>query len=280
MGSTSIAARSTLGFVSTSGRCLNGFFTPSVLRQPSLPLNCRNPRLIRVLPDRSMASKNSSVKATLSNVNPFEICVKASINYPDKLGDCPFTQRVLLTLEEKQLPYEIKPVDLSNKPEWFLSISPEGKVPVIKIGDDWVSDSDVITQLLEEKYPLPSLVTSPEKKSVGAKIFPTFVGFLKSKDPSDGTEQALISELTSFNEYLKNNGPFIDGEKASAADLSLGPKLYHLEIALGHYKGWSVPDSLSYVREYMKRIFSMESFARTQALREDVIDGWKSKVTG
>ena len=48
----------------------------------------------------------------------------------------------------------------------FLSISPEGKVPVIKIGDDWVADSDVITQLLEEKYPLPSLVTSPEKKSV------------------------------------------------------------------------------------------------------------------
>lgn len=30
----------------------------------------------------------------------------------------PFTQRVLLTLEEKHLPYDLKLVDLSNKPEW------------------------------------------------------------------------------------------------------------------------------------------------------------------
>jgi hypothetical protein len=33
----------------------------------------------------------------------------------------PFSQRVLLTLEEKKVPYEMKLVDLSNKPEWFVS---------------------------------------------------------------------------------------------------------------------------------------------------------------
>lgn len=47
-------------------------------------------------------------------------------------------------------------------------------------------------------------------------------------------------------------GPFINGGIISAADLSLGPKLYHMEITLGHYKNWSVPDSLSYVKTYMK----------------------------
>lgn len=47
-------------------------------------------------------------------------------------------------------------------------------------------------------------------------------------------------------------GPFINGEVISAADLSLAPKLYHLEIALGHYKKWSIPDSLTYVKSYMK----------------------------
>ncbi|XP_078433061.1 putative glutathione S-transferase DHAR2, chloroplastic isoform X2 [Wolffia australiana] len=210
----------------------------------------------------------------------FVICVNASINYPDRLGDCPFTQRVLLTLEEKHISYDIKLVDLANKPEWFLKVSPEGKVPIIRLDDNWVPDSDVITQILEEKYPNPSLVTPPEKKSVGAKIFSTFIGFLKSKDPSDGTEQALVAELTSFDEYLKDNGPFIDGERVSAADLSLGPKLYHLEIALGHYKGWSIPDSLTFVKAYTQKLFSLESFTKTQALKEDVISGWKSKVTG
>ncbi|KAH7556978.1 hypothetical protein JRO89_XS11G0023100 [Xanthoceras sorbifolium] len=245
-----------------------------------------------------------------SSANPLQVCVKASVTTPNKLGDCPFCQRVLLTMEEKHLPYDMKLVDLGNKPEWFLKVSPEGKVPVVKLDEKWVPDSDVITQALEEKYPDPPLGTPPEKTSVGSKIFSTFIGFLKSKDPGDGTEQALLDELSSFDHYIKENvrllnlftllhnpcfweenvivtlclddchlksistiflhlesvvpaactkffilhvkGPFINGEKVSAADLSLGPKLYHLEIALGHYKKWAVPDSLPYVKSYMK----------------------------
>ncbi|PNX75228.1 glutathione S-transferase chloroplastic-like, partial [Trifolium pratense] len=106
------------------------------------------------------------LRVSMSSVppsEPFEVAVKASLTTPNKLGDCPFTQRVLLTLEEKHLPYEQKLVDLRNKPEWFLEISPEGKVPVINIDGKWVPDSDVITQILEEKYPSPPLVTPPEK---------------------------------------------------------------------------------------------------------------------
>ncbi|KAG5146684.1 hypothetical protein JHK84_032227 [Glycine max] len=224
---------------------------------------------------------------------PFEIAVKASVTTPNRLGDCPFCQRVLLTLEEKHLPYDPKLVDLTNKPEWFLKVNPDGKVPVIKFDEKWVPDSDIITQTLEEKYPSPPLLTPPEKATAGSKIFSTFIGFLKSKDPNDGTEQALLSELSSFSDYIKENGlgavckrfgvdlvkfevlvgfgletcdleasfnlarlaawgPFINGSEISAADLSLGPKLYHLEIALGHYKKWTVPDSLTSLKSYMK----------------------------
>lgn len=50
-------------------------------------------------------------------------------------------------------------------------------------------------------------------------------------------------------------GPFINGGTISAADLSLAPKLYHMEIALGHYKNWSVPDALAHVKTYMKVCF-------------------------
>ncbi|KAJ0660105.1 putative glutathione dehydrogenase (ascorbate) [Helianthus annuus] len=192
----------------------------------------------------------------------------------------PFTQRVLLTLEEKHLPYDLKLVDLGNKPDWFLSISPEGKVPVAKVDDKWIADSDVITQTVEEKFPDPSLVTPPEKASVGSKIFSTYIGFLKSKDANDGTEQALLNELSAFNDYIKENGPFINGKDISAADLSLGPKLYHMEIALGHFKKWSVPDSLPHLKTYMKTVFSLDSFIKTMPLTEDVIEGWRPKVMG
>ncbi|RLM56113.1 glutathione S-transferase DHAR3, chloroplastic [Panicum miliaceum] len=121
----------------------------------------------------------------------------------------------------------------------LFEINPEGKVPIVKLEDKWIADSDVITQALEEKYPEPPLATPADKASI--------------KDPSDGTEQALLDELTSFDSYLKDNGPFINGGAISAADLSLAPKLYHMEIALGHYKNWSVLDSLSHVKQYMKK---------------------------
>ena len=48
----------------------------------------------------------------------------------------------------------------------FLEINPEGKVPVIKHEGKWVPDSDVITGIIEEKFPEPPLKTPEEKASV------------------------------------------------------------------------------------------------------------------
>lgn len=207
-----------------------------------------------------------------------EVCVKAAVGAPDVLGDCPFSERVLLTLEEKKVPYQMHLIDVSNKPKWFLEVNPEGKVPVIKLDDKWVADSDVIVGLLEEKYPDPSLSPNPEFASVGSKIFSAFVNFLTSKDPNDGTEQALLDELKALDDHLKSQGPYVCGEKVTAVDLSLAPKLYHLEIALGHFKGWSVPENLTHVCNYMKSLFSRESFEKTKAAKEYVIAGWVPKV--
>ncbi|GKV28524.1 hypothetical protein SLEP1_g37564 [Rubroshorea leprosula] len=228
-----------------------------------------------------------------------EICVKAAAGAPDTLGDCPFCHRVLLTLEEKKIPHKTHLINLSDKPQWFLEISPEGKVPVVKFDDKWVPDSDVIVGILEEKYPEPSLVTPPELapvevlyellptdyfvlgsncESSGSKIFGSFVKFVKSKDPNDGSEQALLDELKALDEHLKGHGPFIASEKITAVDLSLGPKLYHLEIALGHFKKWTVPEGLTNVHSYMKLIFSRESFVKTKAEKQFVIAGWEPKV--
>ncbi|KAJ3676651.1 hypothetical protein LUZ60_004063 [Juncus effusus] len=208
-----------------------------------------------------------------------EVLVKAAYGAPDSLGDCPFCQRVLMTLEEKKVPYELKLVDLTNKPDWFLKINPDGKVPVYKDGDEkWVPDSDIISQILEEKYPQPSLLVPPEYSAVGSKIFPCFIKFLKSKDSDDGTKQSLLAELRSFDDHLKEHGPFVNGENISAIDMSIAPKLYHMEVALGHFKAWKVPESLTYVHAYMKLIFNRESFIKTKAAEEHMIASWASKL--
>ena len=48
---------------------------------------------------------------------------------------CPFVQRVTSLLEANGSDYEIEYINLSNKPQWFLDISPNGQVPIL-ITDD------------------------------------------------------------------------------------------------------------------------------------------------
>ena len=40
---------------------------------------------------------------------------------------CPDVQRAVIALTEKGVPFERIDIDLANKPEWFLAISPLGK---------------------------------------------------------------------------------------------------------------------------------------------------------
>ena len=49
---------------------------------------------------------------------------------------CPFAQRSRLTLLEKGVDFEVIEIDLNHKPDWFQSVSPYLKVPVVKVGDD------------------------------------------------------------------------------------------------------------------------------------------------
>jgi glutathione S-transferase len=44
---------------------------------------------------------------------------------------CPYVQRAVIALTEKGVPFERIDIDLANKPDWFLKISPLGKVPVL-----------------------------------------------------------------------------------------------------------------------------------------------------
>ncbi|XP_047337280.1 glutathione S-transferase DHAR2-like [Impatiens glandulifera] len=209
-----------------------------------------------------------------------EVCVKAAVGAPNVLGDCPFSQRVLLTLVEKKVPYKLHLVNISNKPKWFLKVNPNGKVPLIKWGNKWIADSDVIVGILEKKYPYPSLTYRPDFASVGSKIFSSFTTFLISKNSSDGSEKVLLNELKALNEHLKEHGPYINGENISGLDLSLAPKLYHLVVALGHFKSWTIPKDLVYVNDYAKLVFSRESFVKTKADEKYVIAGWEAKVKG
>ena len=68
---------------------------------------------------------------------------------------CPYVQRAVISLTEKNVPFERIDVDLSNKPDWFKALSPLGKTPVLKVGTSAIFESAVILEYLEETQPNP-----------------------------------------------------------------------------------------------------------------------------
>ncbi|MEM7190648.1 MAG: glutathione S-transferase family protein [Pseudomonadota bacterium] len=79
---------------------------------------------------------------------------------------CPFVQRVTALLEAKQIPYDIEFISLSDKPQWFLDLSPNGQVPVLITDNDTaLFESDAIVEYIEEAYPPLQSDLSPETKA-------------------------------------------------------------------------------------------------------------------
>lgn len=66
---------------------------------------------------------------------------------------CPYVQRAVITLLEKNVAFTRTDVDLANKPDWFRAISPLGKTPVLRIdGRDVIFESAVICEYLDETH--------------------------------------------------------------------------------------------------------------------------------
>src|SRR6516164_9294345 len=68
---------------------------------------------------------------------------------------CPYVQRAVIALTEKGVSFERIDIDLANKPDWFLKISPLGRTPVLLVDDAPIFESAVILEYLEETQPHP-----------------------------------------------------------------------------------------------------------------------------
>ncbi len=55
-----------------------------------------------------------------------------------------------IVMNEKGVPFERVNIDLENKPDWFLRVSPLGKTPVLLVGDEPIFESAVICEYLDE----------------------------------------------------------------------------------------------------------------------------------
>ena len=69
----------------------------------------------------------------------------------------PYVRKVLACLDVKGISYEIDPIVPFMGDDRFSELSPLRRIPVLIDGDLTLSDSSVICQYLEDRYPAPAL---------------------------------------------------------------------------------------------------------------------------
>ena len=113
---------------------------------------------------------------------------------------CPYVQRAVIALTEKVVAFDRIDIDLANKPDWFLAISPLGKTPVLQVGDTAIFESAVILEYLEETQPKPLHPADPLRRAehrawieFGSAVLNDIAGIYAA--PDEATFKAKVSQL-------------------------------------------------------------------------------------
>jgi glutathione S-transferase len=151
---------------------------------------------------------------------------------------CPYVQRAVIALTEKGVPFERIDIDLANKPDWFLKLSPLGKTPVLVVGDRAIFESAVILEYLEETqppalHPADALDRAEHRGWIefGSTLLNDIVGFYVAKD--EATFKAKAAQLEQRFARLEQRvvaEPWFDGEKFSLVDAVCGPVFRYFEV--------------------------------------------------
>jgi glutathione S-transferase len=154
---------------------------------------------------------------------------------------CPFVQRAVIVLREKQIEFNLEYIDLDEPPGWFKQISPLGKVPILRVGDEVLFESSVILDYLDDVYapklhPRDPLQRARHKSWIeyGSGLLMDQVAICLAPE-----EASYFAKLNSFRDNLERlTGPLAAGLLRGERDFSLldaayAPLFMRMEILAG-----------------------------------------------
>ena len=205
---------------------------------------------------------------------------------------CPYVQRAVIALTEKGVPFERIDIDLANKPDWFLAISPLGKTPVLQVGDIAMFESAVILEYLEETQARPlhpaNALTRAEHRGwieFGSAVLNDIAGFYAAGDET--TFKAKTSQLERRFARLEARvaaAPWFDGAELSLVDAVFGPVFRYFDVFdeiadVGILAG---KPKLAHWRRNLAERLSVRSAVKPEypALLRDFIDRRNSWLSG
>ncbi|XP_022215518.2 pyrimidodiazepine synthase [Drosophila obscura] len=204
---------------------------------------------------------------------------------------CPYAERAHLVLNAKKVPHHTIYINLTEKPEWLVDVSPLLKVPALQLpaekGQPSLIESLVIAEYLDEKYPQnPLLPKDPLKKAQDKILVERFSGvtgaFMKILTQGTGLDDYWLA-LDIFEEELAKRGtPFFGGNKPGYVDYMIWPWLERLAVIGLYLKDEYNFDVKRFARiakliELLKADDVVKSFYATP---EQHIEFWQSRKAG
>ncbi|MBB3562021.1 glutathione S-transferase [Rhizobium sp. BK512] len=180
---------------------------------------------------------------------------------------CPYVQRAAIALLEKGVPFERINIDLADKPDWFLKISPLGKVPLLRIQEDdgreeVLFESSVICEYLEETqtgaalHPADALTRARHRgwMEFGSSVLSDLWGYETAQDGAqlEAKHKALVAKFVTIEDALAD-GPYFAGTSFSLVDAVFGPIFRYFDLfdTLG---GSPIFDGLERVERWRKAL--------------------------
>jgi glutathione S-transferase len=155
---------------------------------------------------------------------------------------CPYVQRAAILLAEKGVEFERVDIDLANKPDWFLKLSPLGKVPVLVVEQDGreqvLFESAVIAEYLDEVleprlHPADPLEKARHRAWIefASATLADIYGFYTATDAETfrAKRLAIEAKFERLEEQL-GEGPFFAGENFSLVDAAFAPAFRYFDL--------------------------------------------------
>jgi glutathione S-transferase len=156
---------------------------------------------------------------------------------------CPYVQRAAIALAEKGVPFDRVYIDLANKPDWFLGISPLGKVPLLKVEhedgrESVIFESAVILEYLDETLPNPLHPADPLERArqrgwieYGSAILSRIARFYSAPGPTALANEAReLAAMFARVEVELDEGPWFAGTRFSLVDAVYGPIFRYFDV--------------------------------------------------
>lgn len=151
---------------------------------------------------------------------------------------CPYVQRAAIALTEKGIAFERINIDLANKPEWFLKVSPLGKTPVLLVEGQAIFESAAICEYLDDTvqprlHPQDALERARHRgwMEFGSNLLNAIGAFYNASDLTVLAARAAdIRGRMEQVEAILGTGPYFAGEHFSLVDAVFGPIFRYFDV--------------------------------------------------